>query len=249
VPRIEPPPRGPTWPVDELAIGVVGVAPWATVEFLRALYGLIEATKDWQHPRVLIDANSKIPSRGRHFELGETDPSPAIRETIDELVAAGAGVVVVPCNTAHLLYDRWAGHVAVPVPNILRVSVERVAALGGTCVAVLESTSLRARDAYGAAAREAGLRTVALTDSEAAGVAGWIASVKQRGRPTDSEKGAFGDLAGRLVARGADALLLGCTELGAFVDAAPADCRVVDSNVELARVAAVLARCAVVRPK
>lgn len=50
-------------------VGVVGVAPFSTVEFLKILYGLVLAEKDWHYPRVICDINTKIPSRGRHFEL------------------------------------------------------------------------------------------------------------------------------------------------------------------------------------
>lgn len=245
MPRIKPPP-GPTgWPIGELAIGVVGVAPWATLEFCRALYGLIGATKDWHYPRLLIDANSKIPSRGRHLDLGEPDPSPHIRATIEELVGSGAGVVVVPCNTAHLLYERWASGAAVPVPHIMNVSVERAVELGANSVAVLESGTLRASGAYVAAVHERGLRTIPLSDLDATIVATLIAGVKLCGKPLAEDVIKFSELARALVQRGADALLLGCTELGVFAGAVPSGCHVIDSNVELARAAAQLAGCAV----
>lgn len=231
------------WSSGELAIGVVGVAPWATLEFCRALYGLVEASKDWHYPRLLIDANSKIPSRGRHLELGERDPSPFIRQTIAELAQSGAGVVVVPCNTAHILYARWSEAAPVAVPNILEVSIDRVAALGARSVAVLESGTLRTSRAYPDLARARGLRTVALTDAEAEVVRDLITAIKLRGQPSDDENRAFRALGEALIERGAEALLLGCTELRAFMPVAPRDCPLVDSNEELARAAARLAGC------
>lgn len=243
MPRIEPLSQATSWPSGELAIGVVGVAPWATLEFCRALYGLVGAAKDWHYPRLLVDANSKIPSRGRHFELGEADPSPYIRQTIAELVQAGAGVVVVPCNTAHLLYPRWAQGAAVPVPHIMDVSVARAASLGASTVAVLESGALRRSGAYVASVVERGLTNVTLTDSEARQVADLIAAIKLRGQPEREELDSFRSLARALVKRGVDCLLLGCTELGVFAPMVPAECVIVDSNVELARAAATIAGC------
>ena len=59
-------------------IGVVGVAPWSTLEFLEVLFKQFVVEKDWHYPRVISDINTKIPSRGRHFELGENDFSPYI---------------------------------------------------------------------------------------------------------------------------------------------------------------------------
>lgn len=242
MPQLMPQP-GPTWwPPEELAIGVVGVAPWATLDFCRALYGLVDAKKDWHYPRLIVDANSKIPSRGRHLDLGEADPSPAIRETIVELAATGAGVVVVPCNTAHLLYPRWAKDVPIPVPHIMRASVERVVATGGTAVAVLQSVSLRASGAYARTLKEYGLRIIGLTDDECLLVAELIASVKLRGEADPDERAAFARLVEALASRGADTLIFGCTELSGLVPGASSAIRCVDSNVELARKALTLAR-------
>ena len=131
MPRVEPEPSLAGWDPCEGTIGVVGVAPWATLDFCRAVYSLVDAEKDWHYPRLLIDANAKIPSRGRYLELGERDPSPLIRETIDELAEQGATVVAVPCNTAHLLYDRWASGARVAVPNLIEVTADRVAGVSG----------------------------------------------------------------------------------------------------------------------
>ncbi len=70
------------WDPAEGVIGVLGVAPAATADFFRRITALIPARKDWEHVRVIIDSNPKLPSRGRHLELGETDPSPYLREGI-----------------------------------------------------------------------------------------------------------------------------------------------------------------------
>jgi aspartate racemase len=102
MPKIKPLGGEVDWPIDEGTLGIVGVAPWATLEFCKVLYTRVLATKDWHYPRVIVDINTKLPSRGRYFQLGETDPSPAIKESISELHLQGATVVVVPCNTAHV---------------------------------------------------------------------------------------------------------------------------------------------------
>lgn len=239
------PRSGPTgWSADELVIGVVGVAPWATMDFCRALYSLVDATRDWHFPRLLIDANSKIPSRGRYFDLGEADPSPDIRETIEELARAGAGVVVVPCNTAHLLYDRWARDVSVAVPHIVRATAARARAVGAKVVAGLQSANLRAHGAYRIEVETAGLGWIECDDVTASTVAGLIERIKVRGEPGPEERSEFSTLSAELAARGADTILLGCTELSAFApDARARGLGVIDSNVELARAALTAAHC------
>ena len=104
MPRIAPPGGVVDWPESEGTLGVVGVAPWATLDFCRVLYQAVRASKDWHFPRLLLDINTKIPSRGRHLQLGETDPSSAIAATIAELAEMGVGRVSIPvasCMVAH----------------------------------------------------------------------------------------------------------------------------------------------------
>ena len=46
----------------------------------------------------------------------------------------GATIAVVVCNTAHILYDRWAPGAAIPVLDIIEETVRRAAAGGATAV-------------------------------------------------------------------------------------------------------------------
>ncbi|HXE71364.1 MAG TPA: aspartate/glutamate racemase family protein, partial [Candidatus Nitrosotenuis sp.] len=194
MPRIHPPGGAVSWPESEGTLGVVGVAPWATLDFCRAFYSLIPAQKDWHYPRVIIDSNPKIPSRGRHLELGEADPSPAIRATIAELAAQGATVAVVPCNTVHLLYDRWAPGAPIPVPSILDAVVERCREISVQRAAVLASRSAQARGLYDAKMRAAGLEPVPLAADENEFVFALIEAVKKTGGVSGEQRAGLGEL-------------------------------------------------------
>ncbi|MCR4509702.1 aspartate/glutamate racemase family protein [Pseudomonas sp. GLN_6] len=237
MPLILPVDDAVSWPVDEGVIGVVGVAPWATIDFLRALYLQVAAEKDWHYPRVLCDINTKLPSRGRHLQLGERDPSPFIAETIVELAHQGASLVVVPCNTAHILYPAWAADAPVAVPSIVQASVVAVAGASGQ-VAVFASRSVYQHGLYERALSAAGLSMAVLSTQQIALVDALIAAVKVAGHvPLELLPQVESLLAG-LAERGVGALILGCTELA---ELAPLGRRhlscVVDSNAALARAA------------
>lgn len=239
MPTIASPGGEVSWPTDEGTLGVVGVAPWSTLDFLSRFYALLEAEKDWHYPRVLIDINTKLPSRGRHFELGEADPSPAIAATISELHLQGATVVVVPCNTAHLVYHRWADNAPVFVPNIVTETISAARKAGATRVCAFGSNALAAHDLYGRTAEQSGLACRRLAPDEQAHVADAIAETKRSGSIRPETREAIAALARKLKHEGVDAILLGCTELsGLAAPISEAGSRAVDSNEVLARVAA-----------
>ncbi|MDZ7630573.1 MAG: amino acid racemase [Gemmatimonadaceae bacterium] len=231
MPAIAPPGGAVDWSADELTIGVVGVAPWATIDFLSRVTRHTPATRDWHHLRVLVDSNPKIPSRGRCLELGETDPTPLIRATITELAAHGADIVVVPCNTAHLFHDGFAAGAACVVPDMVALAVRATATAAPTArrVAVLGSraTVRGGRYARALAARGMGQLDGSAWDEEIWAV---IEEIKQGGHP-DAR---VADLVARAESAGADAVILACTELS--VVAPPlARVPVLDSNDILAR--------------
>lgn len=238
MPKMMPPGGSVTWPADEGVLGVVGVAPWATLEFCRCFYSLVDAEKDWHYPRVLLDINTKLPSRGRHLQLGETDPSPFIAATIAELAAAGATIAVVACNTAHILFDRWAANSPIPVLNIVDATIEQARLSGARDVMALTSESLARYDLYGKTAEAAGFSFHSLPAEFQKIVNGLIEEVKVRGDLSQEGHLAFSQLLKYLSNLTVDSIFIGCTELSILtMELQNIGLKVIDSNVALARAA------------
>jgi len=230
------------WDPREGIIGVVGVAPAATVDFYRKLVEMTPAKKDWEHVRVLIDSNPKIPSRGRHLELGETDPSPYIRESIIQLYRAGSTVIAVPCNTAHILYERYAVDLPpVELPHMITVTVDELMRAVGTPprrVAVFASRLTTRHNLYGDALALHG-GTLLDTSGTQEEVSSLIEEVKQ-GRPLLK----CHDRMLRVLAQypSADAVVVGCTELSLLLDQVHCRVPLIDSNVAMARACLAIAK-------
>jgi aspartate racemase len=243
MPHIVPPGGDVDWPRDEGTLGVVGVAPWATIDFLRAFYGRVQAGKDWHFPRVIADINTKLPSRGRHLELGETDPSPAIAQSIAELAGQGATVVVVPCNTAHLLHARWSAGSPVPLPHIVHETARVLADAGARRVVAFTSASLRRHGLYERCFEERGLQPLALDDAAAALVVAAIDSIKRLGQVDATQMQGLTRLLQSLARDGVQGVALGCTELACLAPACrAAGLAVAESNDALAAAALSLIR-------
>ena len=212
------------------------MAPWATLEFCKALYGQCRAEKDWHFPRVLLDINTKIPSRGRHLELDEINPSKFIAQTIKELAGQGATVAVVACNTAHILYEQWSKHAPIPVLHIIEETIHFALDSGAMKVAPLVSSSLSRADLYGKQADALGVACYRLKPELQEIVSSLIETIKTSGSIQD--QAALDTLWLRLKAMNVDTVVAGCTELSILEPSClSAGMRFVDSNYALARAA------------
>ena len=80
-------------------LGVLGgMGPAATIDFLAKLQDATPATRDEDHVRVVMDLNPRGPNR--HLE---TDASgEELGRMAVALKTAGAEVLAMPCNTAHV---------------------------------------------------------------------------------------------------------------------------------------------------
>ena len=101
-------------------IGILGgMGPEATVDLFREITRLTPAEKDQDHVPVLVYSNSKIPDRTTAMLEGGEDPMPALIESARVLERAGAGVLVIPCNTAHYYLPELQKKVGIPILNMI----------------------------------------------------------------------------------------------------------------------------------
>lgn len=226
-----------TWPENEGVIGVVGVAPWATLDFCQQVYSLIDAKKDWDYPRIIVDSNSKIPSRGRHLQLGERDPSPYILKSINELAKSGATVAVVPCNTAHILFSGWGENATIPVLNIINETVSCLFS-SKKRVAILGSKDLLLSGLYQHALTAVGHNVYALRCQHQIVINECISALKISKTITDSLLAELECFIITLRNQSVDTIILACTELSLIkTHSLWQDVTVIDSNEALARAA------------
>jgi len=220
-------------------IGVLGgMGPWATLDFFEKILRLTPAKTDQEHLRVIIDNNPKIPDRSPAIVGTGEDPTPALVAGARTLQQAGADVIVIPCNTAHYFYERVQNAVSIPVLHIMeevaataREEVPTARVLGILATAAAISSGLYAR----ACARR-GIEVVNPDPSGQQVVNRAIYGVKG-GQMGPEITAGLKKIADGLVGRGAQALVLGCTELPFVLK--PQDVRVplLDSNQILARAA------------
>ncbi|GEL93747.1 aspartate/glutamate racemase family protein [Cellulomonas composti] len=219
-------------------VGVIGgVGPLATVYFLDKVVRLTDAARDQDHVDLVVMQHATIPDRTAYI-LGRSDenPGPVMAADARTLERIGVAFVVVPCNTAHHFTAEVVAAVEVPVLSIVDETVAEAARRvpGGT-VGVLATSGTLAAGVYQRSAQEHGLGSLVPDDADQAEVMRVIYDQVKAGRPVDLPL--LAGVVERLVARGADVVLLGCTELSVVADDADllADPRYVDSLDVLAR--------------
>ena len=218
-------------------VGVIGgVGPAATVCFLDLVVRRTAAERDQDHLDLVVLQHSTIPDRTAYI-LGRSDenPGPVMAADARRLERLGVGFVVVPCNTAHHFTDEVAAAVDVPVLSIVDETAAEVAARGVTRVGVLATSGTLAAQVYQRALQERGIEPLVPDDADQDVVMGIIYDQVKAGRPADVA--ALHAVADRLRARGADVVVLGCTELSVVAAEHDllADARYVDSLDVLAR--------------
>ncbi|MFS0706149.1 aspartate/glutamate racemase family protein [Cellulomonas sp. 179-A 9B4 NHS] len=195
-------------------VGVIGgVGPAATVSFLDLVVRHTDAGRDQDHVDMVVLQHASIPDRTAYI-LGDSaeDPGPVMAADARRLEALGVDFVVVPCNTAHHFTDEMAAAVTVPVLSIVHETVDEVAGRPGTSsVGLLATSGTLASGVYQRAAGERGLTVLEPDADDQRVVMSLIYDQVKAGRPADVD--ALRGVAARLADRGADVVVLGCTEL------------------------------------
>ncbi|MCL2010880.1 MAG: aspartate/glutamate racemase family protein, partial [Synergistaceae bacterium] len=76
------------------------------------------------------------------------DPTPRLRRGLERLVEWGAGVLAVPCNTAHFFIDRFRDELPVPFIHIIEATVSASAAASPDGAWLLSTSGTRVSGLY-----------------------------------------------------------------------------------------------------
>lgn len=209
-------------------IGVVGgVGSYAGLDLIRKIYDLSGAKSDPEHlPVVMISEPQNVADRTAYI-LGEIDQNPgeAIGRIIQKLAAAGAEVVGIPCNSAHAppIFD--IAKQCLPTGCQLLHLIEEVGhALASEhpaikSVGVLSTTGTYQANVYPATLAQYGLEVLKpspATQHERVQPAIYdpVYGVKSIANPVQERAIAnFRFAARELIDAGAEAIILGCTEI------------------------------------
>ena len=216
--------------VHDGAIGIVGgVGPYAGLDLMRKIFDQTEAASDQDHlPVIQYSFSNRIADRTA-FLLGRSreNPGDMLGEIMESLVRSGATVIGMPCNTAHSPAILEAAlpklvrgnpkacfvHMIEEVTRAICENQPRARTIG-----VLSTIGTYETGIYQDALERKGL-TALFPDAEGResvqrAISDPVFGIKAESNPVTAEARArLAGQAGELARRGAEAVILGCTEI------------------------------------
>lgn len=194
-------------------LGVIGgLGPMATAYYMELVTRMTLAHRDQDHLEMLVHSVPSIPDRTGYI-LGRTrdDPLPPMAAVGRKLVDQGAGCIAIPCVTAHYFYRELQARLPVPVLNSLRQTAAYLQTQGIRTAGVMATDGTIAAGLFTRELEAAGITPVLPSARRQADVMHLIYENIKAGCPVEPER--FHGAAGELFDRGAQAVILGCTEL------------------------------------
>lgn len=148
------------------------------------------------------------------------------------LRAAGADILLLATNTMHLVFDRLTGEVGGEWIHIADPTAEACLDAGYRRVGLLGTRFTMERDFYrGRLTENFGLEVLVPGTEDRRDVDRIIFDELVRGELKDSSRARYAQVIEDLAARGAEAVILGCTEIGLLVAADDSNLPVLDTTL------------------
>ncbi|MBT8197465.1 MAG: aspartate/glutamate racemase family protein [Acidimicrobiia bacterium] len=163
---------------------------------------------------------------------GDWDTAAAmLADAARSLEAAGAGCVVIGTNTMHLVADQVQAAVAIPLLHIADATAAAIERDGRGVIGLLGTRFTMEMDFYrGRLANKHGLNVIVPDEPDRTTVHDVIYDELVLGEVKDTSRQEYLAVIDRLVARGAEGVILGCTEIGLLVDASVTDVPLYDTT-------------------
>lgn len=195
------------------SIGMIGgMGPLATCDLMRKIIENTDAACDQAHIRLYVDNNTNIPDRTAAILHGGEDPVPAMTESAVKLQSMGADMLIMPCNTAHYFIEAVRNAVDIPVLNMQQETAMKLRQEGISCVAVLATDGTVQSGLYDQALKAAGIKPVYPDEARQKLVMSVIYDYVKAGKHYTAVENIHSMIAS-LQEKGAQGLILGCTEL------------------------------------
>ncbi len=212
-------------------VGVLGgFGPEATAEFYVSIVSKNRALNKLSHPSILI---YNVPNLFRLEEAAvKTDGN--LQEFLPLLLSGvkmlerSSDFIALPCNTLHIFIDELRKSSRVPVLSILDETVGKIRKLGIRKAGILATTKTIKERLFEEKLGENGIETIKPSEAEQKTVSETIHRILQ-GEKTGEMRAELLGIVGNLKSRGAEAVVLGCTDLQLLINQKNSGVKIIDT--------------------
>jgi len=201
-------------------IGILGgMSPESTVEYYQYITrAYTERFGDYGYPEVIIYSVSfqpyvDWPNQDRWDLVAQ-----GLGEAAQKLEAAGADLIVIATNTMHLVFDQVQASVTIPMLSLLDAVGDAVLAQGIETVGLLGTRFTMEKTFYQDALSRKGITVLVPGEQDRAYVNAVIYDELVAGQIRDESRAGYVAIINKLAQRGAEGIILGCTEIPLLVN-------------------------------
>ena len=197
-------------------LGVLGGMSWtSTAAYYRGLnHGVADRLGGHHSARLLLHSVDFAPVVQAQHD-GDWDLATAVlTDAARGLGAGGAEALLLATNTMHKVADAVQDAAGVPLLHIADPTADALLADGRSRVALLATRFTMEQEFYAGRLRERGLDVLVPAEEDRATVHRVIYDELVRAVVRAESRAAYVEVVERLAGRGADAVILGCTEIG-----------------------------------
>jgi aspartate racemase len=196
-----------------MRLGVIGgLGPMATAYYLELMIRMTDAGRDQEHPEIIVLNIPTIPDRTAYI-LGRSDESPLepMVELGKQLKSLGATVLATPCITAHYFHEMLQDGIGLPLIHGIRCTAQTLFDAGVRKVGLMATDGTVQSGIFQRQVEELGMELVLPGEEGQRGVMTLIYDQVKAG--LEPEMALFAAIRDELRTKGAQAIVLGCTEL------------------------------------
>lgn len=196
-----------------MTLGVIGgLGPIATAYFMELVIKMTDAHCDQEHLEMIIYNCPQIPDRTEYL-LGRSKESPLVPmiEIGKRLCGQNVSFISIPCITGHYFHKELSENIGVPIIHAIRETVLEIQKDGLKRAGIMATDGTLKTGIFQKELEAQGLEAVLCEPDFQEMVMDIIYKNVKAGMPVDFDK--FRAVSAHLREKGADVIVLGCTEL------------------------------------
>lgn len=198
---------------EKKILGVIGgLGPAATAHFMELVIRMTQADRDQEHLDMILYSIPSTPDRTEYIlDHSKPSPLPEMIRTGHKLREQNVTIVAVPCFTAHYFYDELCREIGLPIINALAETARYLHQAGIKKAGILATTGTIRTELFHRELLAQGIEPIVPSDAGQKLVMELIYGDVKKNRPANMNS--FAVIRDELLDRGAEVIILGCTEL------------------------------------